>query len=141
MREPTWKGHVTSGSRTGCLENKRPFEVHCGLAADVLDPAMPFCTQVVEAKAIGVRLNQLAKSLTESDPLCGFHLYLKNRKLNPLTVIATGPGYFAQTPLAVYRSSTDVIGDKNHHVPSHDPEEQSESLFPKERWIAIKITT
>jgi hypothetical protein len=101
-------------SRTGS-KNKGSIQIKDGLRANMLDFTSPVGSQVVEAEAIGDRIDQIAQALTYYHPTSIVHFKFENGKLDALTEVPTNFGNAPQAPFTADGNSAHVIADQDHH--------------------------
>src|SRR5690606_15614639 len=70
---------------------------------------------MIEAKAVQVRIDEIAQSLAQLDPLSRFYFDLEYRELHALSEIATSFGNSTQAPFPAGGDRADIVADQNHH--------------------------
>lgn len=80
-----------------------------------LDPVNVPLAQEVEAKAVLGRVDSIQQPTSKSDPLSLANSALKNRELNPYSVVLAGLSYLAEPRGSPSTELPDVITDEHEH--------------------------
>ncbi len=97
------------------LYNQRSLSVISGLCADMLDLRRILIAQIVKAKAVFLRINQLFQLMLHFPKLRLIQDALEYRILHPLPMPHTAFCHRAQSSLSRCRFRIHVIGNQNQH--------------------------
>lgn len=97
------------------LDHQNPFGVIRSLCAYMLYLRFVTISEIVEAKAILSRVDQLAELSLKQLVLSGVQVALKDRILDSLAVCDTLLRHLAQTTLACRIRGRNVVGDQHQH--------------------------
>ena len=98
----------------GNLQNKRAVGINWHLRAVMLDISRP-AAKVIEAHAVGCRINQIEQPRAEAGPLRRVQLTLEYRELDADTEVLAGACHATQTSPSLPGKGADVIGNEHEH--------------------------
>ena len=97
------------------LNYKNTFGVIGLFSAKVLDPLFPVVPKVVNSQTVLFTVHKFQKFVLDLQKSSVVHIKLKNRILNPLSVILAMLCYFAQSAFAFSICSAHIVAYKRHH--------------------------
>ena len=92
-------------------DHEDPFRVVGDLVAEMLDLRFIIVSEVIETQAVLILIHNVYELVLQHLALGCVHIALKNRILDPLTVIHAFLRDPAQTPFSQFILCADVIGD------------------------------
>ena len=95
--------------------NERSFDVVAGVGPMVLHLVLPIRAEVIEAQAVGLRIDDVKQAAFEHHELRRVNLALENRILHALAIIETGLGSAAQAGLANRGCGGNIVSDEDVH--------------------------
>ena len=124
----------TSGSRLQVVwsEQERSLEIQCWFCANMLDPALPIFTKLIESQTVRHPVYFPHQTAAQSSPLLRIDLALKNGILDPLAKVETSPSDATEASAPGSGFSIYIIGDQDQH--------RKPALLPDETWIPVQIT-
>ncbi|WP_439144695.1 hypothetical protein [Ventosimonas gracilis] len=111
-------------------ENKGAVQVKDGLCADVLDFVLPIISQIVEAQAVRIGIDQITQALAYSDPASIIDVEFEHGKLDALAKILAYLGNTPQTFFAADGDGAHIVADQNQH---------DFLSLPQERGISVQV--
>jgi len=95
--------------------NERSLDIVAGIGPMVLDLVLPIRAEVIEAQAVGFRVDDVKQAVFKHHELGRVHLALENGILHSLAIIETGLGSAAQAGLANRGCGGNIVSDEDVH--------------------------
>jgi len=114
----------------GKLQNKRAVGINWHLRAMMLDISRS-AAKMIEAHAVGCRINQIEQPRTQAGPLRRVQLALEYRELDADTEVLAGACHATQTAPALPGKGAHVIGNEHEHIDHRDTKGGYPSRSPR----------